>query len=202
MELSHIVSDAYTSPEESKLKVAKKLMDFNNGNFCFTNSDGDAIFKLEEKKVWLKELTILRDARDCPVASIQKKGLSFHDRYQVYEGETSKELFSLRDKFMSDGKEETYVIELEGASEPTIEVKGDFVRRNYSIIHDNQFVIADVAKSSSITSFFTGKNQYAVTIRPNIDQAFIATIVTIMEAIHNEMKEENGDGDKSSDEED
>lgn len=73
MELSHVVSDAYTSPEESKLKVAKKLMDFNNGNFCFTNSDGDAIFKLEEKKVWLKELTILRDARDCPVASIQKK---------------------------------------------------------------------------------------------------------------------------------
>lgn len=58
-----------------------------------------------------------------------------------------------------------------------------------------------VAKASSITSFFTGKNQYAVTIRPNVDQAFIATIVTIMEAIHNEMKEENGDGDKSSDDE-
>ncbi|KAL2619932.1 hypothetical protein R1flu_000137 [Riccia fluitans] len=202
MNLSHIVSDKYTSPEETKLKVAKKLTDFNGGNFCFTNAHGEVLFKLEQKKVFLKELTVLRDAQDCPVASIHKKGMSFHDTYQVYEGMSSKELFTLKDKFLNDNKREEYVIQLEGDTEPRFEVKGDFVRRAYSIVHSGKDIIADVAKSFSISSFFTGKNQYAVHVQPHVDQAFIAVVVTIMEAVHNEIKEDKGDGDKSSDDED
>ncbi|KAG6543425.1 hypothetical protein Mapa_015095 [Marchantia paleacea] len=202
MELPTIVSPEYCSPEHVKLSVAKHLVDFNHGNFVITDHNGTTLFKLDHKKVMLRELTVLRDAGDCPVISIHKKAISLHDTYQVYRGESHQELFTVKDKHIRDGHEETYEIQLEGAPEPQFEVKGDFVRRNYQIIFDGTTIVAEVAKKHfSITSFLTGKNKYGVTISPNVDQAFIAAVVTIMEAIHNEGKEKDGKGDKSSSDE-
>jgi len=198
-----IVGSQYTSPEQVTLSVAKKVTDFNNGNFAIADSDGNTLFKLEQKKVFLgADLTVLRDAKDCPVVSIKKKGFSLHDTYEVAKGVDEGDLFVLKDKFLNDKSNETYVIQLEGAEEADFEVTGDFVRRNYQIVYQHSTIVAEVSKKFSISSFFTGKNKYAVKLSPNADQAFVAAIVTIMEAIHNEIKEKSGDGDKSSDEED
>ncbi|BBN00955.1 hypothetical protein MPTK1_2g03380 [Marchantia polymorpha subsp. ruderalis] len=192
MEFPVIVDAKYCSPSEVKLTVAKKVLECNNGNFVITDSEGHTLFKLDQKKVFLRELTVLRDDGDCPVVSIHKKNISLHDTYQVYEGESSRELFTVWDKNMRDSAELTYEIQLEADSEPTFQVKGDFVRRNYEIIFKESSIAAEVAKKHfSLTSIITGKSNYGVLVSPNVDQAFVSAVVTIMEAIHNENKEKH-----------
>lgn len=73
MEFPVIVDAKYCSPSEVKLTVAKKVLECNNGNFVITDSEGHTLFKLDQKKVFLRELTVLRDDGDCPVVSIHKK---------------------------------------------------------------------------------------------------------------------------------
>jgi len=200
MEVPCVVDSQYCSPEHVTLSVARRITDFNNGNFAFADSDGKLMFKLEQKKVFFGgDRTVLRDASDCPVVSVKKKAISMHDTYQVYRGTSGDELFTLKDKFLNDKSNEAYVIQLEGAAEPAFEVTGDFVRRNYQIVYKHSNIVAEVSKKFSISSFFTGKNKYAVRVSPNVDQAFVATVVTIMEAVHNEMKKKSGEGSSSDD---
>ncbi|OAE24120.1 hypothetical protein AXG93_2752s1340 [Marchantia polymorpha subsp. ruderalis] len=172
---------------EVKLTVAKKVLECNNGNFVITDSEGHTLFKLDQKKVFLRELAVLRDDGDSPVVSIHKKKISLHNTYPVYKGESSEELFTVWDKNMRDAAELTYEIQLESESEPTFQVKGDFVPRNYQINFKESSIAAEVAmKHFSLTSMITGRSNYGVLVSPDVDQAFVAAVVTIMEAIHNE----------------
>lgn len=75
---------------------------------------------------------------------IVQQSISFHDTYQVYNKDTSERLFSVKDKHMRDKASETFEIELEDDLQPTFEVKGDFVRRNYKIIYRGSVVVAEV----------------------------------------------------------
>ncbi|BBN00966.1 hypothetical protein MPTK1_2g03500 [Marchantia polymorpha subsp. ruderalis] len=119
--------------------------------------------------------------------------ISLHNTYPVYKGESSEELFTVGDKNTRDAAELTYEIQLESESEPTFPVKGDFVRRNYEIIFKVSSIAAEVAmKHFSLTSMITGRSNYGVLVSPNVDQAFVAAVVTMMEAIHNENKEKRG----------
>ncbi|OAE24103.1 hypothetical protein AXG93_2752s1170 [Marchantia polymorpha subsp. ruderalis] len=142
------------------------------------------------------EFPVIVDAKYCSPSEVKltvaKKNISLHDTYQVYEGESSRELFTVWDKNMRDSAELTYEIQLEADSEPTFQVKGDFVRRNYEIIFKESSIAAEVAKKHfSLTSIITGKSNYGVLVSPNVDQAFVSAVVTIMEAIHNENKEKH-----------
>ncbi|KAG6541751.1 hypothetical protein Mapa_016763 [Marchantia paleacea] len=195
-----IVGAQYCSPLQAQLTVAKQIMDFNHDQLVISDSIGNTLFKLDQKKVLLRELTVVRDGDDCPVVSIQKKSISFHDTYQVYNKETNEQLFSVKDKHMRDKAEETFEIELEDDLQPTFEVKGEFVRRNYHIIFRGSIVVAEVQQGHvSLSSVVTGKRKYGVVIPPEVDQAFVAAVVIIMEAIHNEGKERSGNYRDSSD---
>ncbi|KAL2620241.1 hypothetical protein R1flu_000446 [Riccia fluitans] len=193
-----VVSPQYVSGEHTKLTVAKKILGFNDGNFVITDNSGNTLFKLDHKKVMLRELTVLRDAGDSPVVSIHKKSLSLHDTYEVFRGESRDGLFVVKDKNLRDGNEETYEVILDNASEPDFEVKGDFVRRNYHIIFRGSEIVAEVAKKHfSLSGLMSGGNKYGVSLNPNVDQAFVAAVVVIMEAIHNKGKEDRGDKSSS-----
>ncbi|OAE24113.1 hypothetical protein AXG93_2752s1270 [Marchantia polymorpha subsp. ruderalis] len=177
-EIPVIVDAHHCSPSEVKLTVSKKVLECNNGNFVITDSEGHTLFKLDQRKVFLRELMVLRDDGDSPAVSIHKKKISLHDTYQVYKGESSEELFTVWDKNMRDAAELTYEIQLESESDPTFQVKGDFVRRNYEIFSKYRRL--------------RRRSNYGVLVSPNVDQAFVAAVVTIMEAIHNENKEKHG----------
>ncbi|KAL3681756.1 hypothetical protein R1sor_024712 [Riccia sorocarpa] len=193
-----IVSPQYVSQEPSTLTVAKKVLNFNDGNFVITDNSGNTLFKLDHKKVMLRELTILRDAGDSPVVSIHKKSISLHDTYEVFKGETRDLLFSVKDKNIRDSNEESYNVILDGASEPDFQVTGDFVRRNFHIIFRESTIVAEVAKKHfSLSNLFSKGNKYGVKVHADVDQAFVAAVVVIMEAIHNKEKEDKGEKSSS-----
>lgn len=54
-----------------------------------------------------------------------------------------------------------------------------------------EFCMQVAKKHFSLTSMITGKSNYGVLVSPNVDQAFVSAVVTIMEAIHNENKEKH-----------
>ncbi|BBN00979.1 hypothetical protein MPTK1_2g03620 [Marchantia polymorpha subsp. ruderalis] len=190
-EIPAIVGPQYCFPQQVHLTVASHILEFNNGNFVITDDNGNTLFKLDDKRIHLRDRTVLRDASDSPVLSFRKKSITLHDTYQVYRGESGDELFTLKDKHMIDHHEQTYEIQLQADYEPTFEVKGDFARRNYQIIFQGTEIVAEVTKKHhfSATALTFGKNKYNVVVNPNVDQAFVAAIVTIMDAIYEDNNE-------------
>ncbi|OAE24108.1 hypothetical protein AXG93_2752s1220 [Marchantia polymorpha subsp. ruderalis] len=108
MDIPVIVDAHYCSPSEVKLTFAKKVLECNNGNYVITDSESQTLFKLDQKKVFLRELTVLRDDGDSPEVAM---------------------------------------------------------------------------KHFSLTSMITGRSNYGVLVSPNVDQAFVAAVVTIMAGI-------------------
>ncbi|BFI26723.1 hypothetical protein MPTK2_2g90010P [Marchantia polymorpha subsp. ruderalis] len=172
-----IVGPQYCFPEQVHLTVASHILQFNNGNFVITDDNGNTLFKLDDKRIHLRDRTVLRDASDSPVLSFRKK--------------SGDDLFTLKDKHMIDHHEQTYEIQLQADYGPTFEVKGDFARRNYQIIFQGTEVVAEVTKKHHFlaTALTFGKNKYNVVVNPNVDQAFVAAIVTIMDAIYEDNNE-------------
>ncbi|BBN00957.1 hypothetical protein MPTK1_2g03400 [Marchantia polymorpha subsp. ruderalis] len=172
-----IVGPQYCFSQQVHLTVASHILEFNNGNFVITDDNGNTLFKLDDKRIHLRDRTVLRDASDSPVLSFRKK--------------SGDDLFTLKDKNMIDHHEQTYEIQLQADYAPTFEVKGDFARRNYQIIFQGTEIVAEVTKKHhfSATALTFGKNKYNVVVNPNVDQAFVAAIVTIMDAIYEDNNE-------------
>ncbi|KAL3696291.1 hypothetical protein R1sor_010367 [Riccia sorocarpa] len=189
-----VVGQQYVSSKQVHLTVASHILDFNHGNFIITDDDDDTLFKLDEARVDFRKRTILLDAKDAPVVSFREKTFTLHGRYAVFRGDSGDQLFTLKDKHIRDHDEEVYEIRLDADQEPSFEVKGDFKRRNYEIIYQGMIIAAEVSAkhhfsepgSSSPKSIIEGKRKYNVVVNPNVDQAFISTIVAIMDAVYDD----------------
>lgn len=185
--ISPVVGDVYVAPEDTQLSVARKLLSLQDGNFTITDSEGNTLFLLKEKLVSLTDKKTLFDGSDNPVLSLQKKTFTLHSTHEVYAGETSDLLFEV--KTSSIRGDVSYDVFIAGSEAATYVVKGDFDHRAYSIIYNDEFVVADVSKAHfNVASLFgEGKHQYGVKVKAGVDLAFIAAVVTIIDSIHSEV---------------
>lgn len=195
-----VVGDQYVSHTDTQLSVSRKAAEISGGNFAITSSEGHPLFKLNASRVNLREKLVLFDAGDSPVLSLHKKAISIHDTWEVHQGETSEDLFSMK-KEHAHGGVEAYEVYLPGSSEPEYVVKGDFVRRNYSILFRDEIVAAEVSKKLfNLAALFGGKSKYGVKIHAGVDTAFVAAVIVIIDSIHQEDKDAKGEGSSSDSE--
>ena len=66
---------------------------------------------------------------------------------------------------------------------PDFEVKGNFFEREAQIFHKDQLV-AEIKRKFTVGNVLLDKHTFTVLVCPHVDQAFIATLVIIMDRIH------------------
>ncbi|CAK7343660.1 unnamed protein product [Dovyalis caffra] len=193
-----IISPQYCAPYPIDLAIVRKLMTLADGNLAVTDVNGNIIFKVKEILLtFLHEKKLILDPAGNPIVTLRRKAMTAHSRWQAFRGESTDPkdlLFNAKthsmmylktklDVFLANNKEEKVC---------DFKVKGSFFERScvvYAGDEDSTTIVAQMHKKHTAKSIFLGKDNYTVTVYPNIDYAFIAALIVILDDINRQARE-------------
>ncbi|KAM7262499.1 hypothetical protein ACFE04_000182 [Oxalis oulophora] len=154
--------------------------------FLVTDVNNSIVFKVEEKLSFHNKRTLF-DSAGNPLVTVEEK-MTMHDRHLVYKGaHTSDLVFVVCQSSNSTTEYDVFLANNKKQNRP------DFVAKGLTVYKaDSNNIIAKVTHQTQ------NKRKFRVTISPNIDYAFIITLLTIVNGINipkevvesNEVEEE------------
>ncbi|KAJ7950076.1 LURP-one-like protein [Quillaja saponaria] len=134
---------------------------------------------------------------ETPSSTLRNKMISMHDRWQAFRGDStdSKDLIFTAKRsslvqfkttlnvFLAITQRKMFVI---------IRLRGVGWSRSCVIYAgDSDVIVAQMHKKHTVESVLIGKDNFAVTVYPNVDYAFIVTLIEVLNEINREEKEDN-----------
>ncbi|KAM3287962.1 Protein LURP-one-related 15 [Capsicum baccatum] len=184
-----IISPQFCAPYPVDLNIVRKLMTLSEGAFGVTDVNGNIVFKVKSKLFSLRDRRVLLDAAGNPIVTFQQKILSAHRRWQVYRGEStdSKDfLFSVKKSSLLQFKTKLDVFLAHNTKDVCdFRIEGSWFERSCVIYAGNtSTIIAQMHRKHTAQSILLGKDNFGVTVYPNVDYAFIVALVVILEEIN------------------
>ena len=184
----HVVAEHYKSNSPVEFTVTKKALSLSGESFHITDPDGNVIFKMDGHALSIRDKCTLEDPHGHAILVARKKLRSMHERWEVCKGEhfdDDKLLFSVKKSSLVQFKThlEVFLNGNDNDEAPDFEVKGNFFEREAQIFHKDQLV-AEIKRKFTVGNVLLDKHTFTVLVCPHVDQAFIATLVIIMDRIH------------------
>ncbi|XP_050244086.1 protein LURP-one-related 15-like [Quercus robur] len=190
-----VISPHYCAPYPVDLGIVRKVLTISDGNFVVTDTNGNIIFKVKGVLLTLvHQRRIIVDAAGNPIVTIRDKVMSAHSRWQAFRGEStdSKDLlFSAKTHSVLYLKTKLDVYLAHNTTEKVCDfkVEGSWLERSCVIYAgDSSTVIAKMHKKRTAQSILIGKDNFMVTVYPNIDYAFIVALIVILDEINRPSK--------------
>ncbi|URD79487.1 hypothetical protein MUK42_05149 [Musa troglodytarum] len=198
-----IVGPGFCVPHPMDLTFFIDAACLNCDHLAVTDVNGNVVFKVEARKWSLRSRQVVVDASGKPVISMQQKLRSVHDRWLVFEGNSSDPkylLFSVKRSSALQLKTELDVFLAANAEEEVCDfkMKGSFRKRSCTVYKgDSSTVVAQMSKEHKLVNALVSKDAFGVAVNPNADYAFITALAIIR---HEFFKEDTVISDEISDE--
>ncbi|CAE5967555.1 unnamed protein product [Arabidopsis arenosa] len=145
------------------------------------DATGNKVFKVKTPLFGLHNKRILVDPNDSPIVTMKMKVTSKHDRWQVYRGsDLDDKIFTVKRSSTVQLKTRVEVFLKHNQTKESscdFTIKGRFMKRACTIyVGDSTKIIAQV---------YEGDERLVATIYPNVDYAFIVTLIFIFDLINN-----------------
>lgn len=182
-----VVNEQFCSPFPVELTVSKKVVSLSGGSFQITDPDGKILFKMDGHALSVRDKCVLLDAEGCPLLCARKKLVSMHEKWEVCRGdkfEDDNKLFFVKKAKVLQFKTHLDVF-LAGNSNddcPDFTVKGNFLEREAQIFKGDT-LIAEMKRKFTVGNVLLDKHTFIAAVFPGVDQAFVATLIVIMNAI-------------------
>lgn len=189
-----IVGPQYCASYPVDLAIVKKVLTITDGNFVVTDINGNVIFKVKGALLTLHDRRTLLDAAGNPIVTLREKIMSAHDRWKIFRGgsvEAKDLIFSVKRSSMIQFKTKLHVFLANNTKEDVCDyrIEGSWSERSCVIYAgESNTVIAQMHKRQNVQSVLLGKDNFSVTVYPNIDYAFIVALIVILDDINDEAK--------------
>ncbi|KAK6279603.1 hypothetical protein POUND7_019870 [Theobroma cacao] len=183
-----VIGEQFLAPYPVELKIQQKIFTLAENNFDVTDVNGSLIFKVKGKLFSIRDRRILLDAVGNPLVSLKQKILTVHRRWQVFRGESNSSddlLFSVKKSSFLQLKTTLDVFLASNTSEsvPDFRIKGGW-HESGCTIYAGETIIAQMHRKHSFQTVVFDTDNFGVTACPNVDYAFIVTLVVILDEIN------------------
>ncbi|CAA7016141.1 unnamed protein product [Microthlaspi erraticum] len=193
-----IVGPQFCAPYPIELGIVRKLMTIPDGNFAVTDANGNLLFKVKEPLFSLSDKRVLLDASDTPILTLRENKVSLHDRWQVFRGKSTDQndlVYTLKRSSMIQILKPKLDIFLAQNKEMKIcdfHVKGSWIDRSCTVYAGKSDgpIVAQMHKKHTAQSIILGKSNFSVSVFPNVDFAFIVSLIVILDDINKEDSED------------
>ncbi|KAJ6871540.1 hypothetical protein NC652_037021 [Populus alba x Populus x berolinensis] len=158
--------------------VTQHPVDLEMMNDCkVTDEDGNLIFQVKSKIATVRDIRYLQDAYGNIFVSLKHKLMTAHGRWEVFRGESIEQkdlLFSVKQSSvfqLVSSKLHVFLPSNTTESVPDFRIEGAFIDSSCTIYLGN---------SNTIVAQW--KDDFQVTVCPNVDYAFIIVLVVILDA--------------------
>ncbi|KAJ7947174.1 Protein LURP-one-related 15 [Quillaja saponaria] len=178
-----VINSYYCAPDTVNIDIVRKVMRATDGIFVVKDVNGKTIFKVKDSFFTLHDRRVLLDSAGNPLVILYKQIRSMHDRWNVFRGTSTEPedlIFTVK---RSSSIQWNYKLHVFLASN-TAQDRCDFkVKDNVIYAGESSTVVAYMQKKDSVSSFLFGKDTFMLTMYPNIDYAFIVTVIVILDEI-------------------
>ncbi|CAK8542069.1 unnamed protein product [Lathyrus sativus] len=191
-----IIGPQYCAPYQLDLAVVKKVMTISDGNFAVTDVNGNIVFKVKGSLLTLRAHRVLLDAAGNPITTLRRKILTMHDGWEAYRGESTNAknlIFTLKRSSLIQFKTKLDVFLASNTKKHVCDfrIKGSWLKRSCKVYAgESNNIVAKMHKKHTVKSILIGKDHFMVTVYPNVDYAFIVSLIVILNEIN--ADEENG----------
>ncbi|KAI4338977.1 hypothetical protein MLD38_023973 [Melastoma candidum] len=186
-----IVGPQYCLPYPIDVGIVKKVMTISDGNFVVTDGNGNILFKVKGVlPTFIHERRVMMDAMGNPVVTLRRKFMTAHYRWQVFRGESTEQndmLFSAKTSSILYLKTKLHVFLANNVTEDVCDfrVEGSWFDRSCVVyLGETSTVVAQMKRKHTVGSVLIGKDNYMVTVHPNIDYAFMVAVIVILDEIN------------------
>lgn len=190
-----IVGPQYCAPYPVDLAVVRKVLSITDGSFVVTDINGNVIFKVKGKALSVHDRRVLIDAAGNHILTLREKIMTAHDRWQAFRGESTEEsdlIFSVKRSSILQLKTKLHVFLANNTKEDVCDfkVEGSWFERSCVVYAgESSTILAQMHKKHTVESVLIGKDNFRVTVYPNIDYAFIIALIVILDGINKEDNE-------------
>lgn len=171
------------------LTVTKKAFSLSKGDFTVTDANGAVVLRVKGVAFSIRQRRVLLGAAGQPLLSMQKKVFSMHDRWEVFKGDNttaSDLLFTVKKSSIFQLKTEMVVFFAGNTAEQVCDfkIKGSYF--DWSCVFylgNSETMIAQMNRKFTVSNVLLGKDTFCVTVFPNVDYVFIASLVVILDEI-------------------
>ncbi|PHT50846.1 Protein LURP-one-related 15 [Capsicum baccatum] len=186
-----VIGSQYCAANQVDLVISRKVKTLRYGEFVVSDMNGNFIFKVRGIAFGWHDKRVILDAADKPLITLKQKILSNHSRWNVYRGENTDDkevLFTVKTASIFQWKTKLAVfLANNNSKEKNCDylIKGSWSERSCVIYAgDSSTIVAQMHKKITAKSLLIGKDNFMVTVYPNVDQAFIVSLIVILDAIN------------------
>ncbi|KAK3020878.1 hypothetical protein RJ639_047190 [Escallonia herrerae] len=182
-----VIGPQFCAPYPVDLVIVEKPFTVTEGNFHVTDVEGNLMFKVKGRSFFLAfhDHRLLIDAAGNHVVSLRNKVLTAHSRWEVFKGDSiyAKDLlFSVRTSHVIqiDTKLDVFLANNSAEEVCDFKVEGSWTEKSCVVkAGESSTIIAQMQKIETL-----GKHKFTVSVHPNVDYAFIVTLMVILDEIH------------------
>ncbi|KAK8661070.1 hypothetical protein V6N13_051972 [Hibiscus sabdariffa] len=184
----------YCHPQPLDLAIVRKVLTITEGNFAITDINGNIMFQIKGKLLSIHDRRVIADAAGNPLCTLRPKLMTVHDRWQVFRGESTEEkdlIFTVKRSSVIQFKPKLHVLLANNPNEDACDfrVEGSWHERYCTIFSgESNTILAQMHKKHSVESVLLGKDKFMVTVYPNVDYAFVAALVAILDGINHDHR--------------
>uniref|UniRef100_A0A2P2IKX6 Protein LURP-one-related 15-like n=1 Tax=Rhizophora mucronata TaxID=61149 RepID=A0A2P2IKX6_RHIMU len=172
------------------LTIASKVLTLGENDFTVTDVNGTLIFRVKGKLFSIHDRRHLQDAAGNTLVTLKQKIMTMHNRWQLFRGESTEEkdlLFNVKRSslFQLNTQLDVFLAPNTSESVPDFKVKGSWRERSCTIyLGESNTMIAQMYRRHTVATFLLDTDNFAVTVYPNVDCAFIVALVVVLDEIN------------------
>ncbi|GLT45532.1 hypothetical protein SLA2020_193570 [Shorea laevis] len=185
-----IISPHFCASNPVDLSIVRKVKTMRDGDFVVTDINGNIMFKVKGSAFSIHNNRVLLDAAGNPIVTLRQKIMSAHDRWQVFRGESTNSsdlIFAVKRSSMFQWKTKLDVFLANNTDEKVCDfkVQGSWSERSCAVYAgESSSIVAQMHKKTPVQGALIGKDNFMVTVYPNVDYGFIVALIVILTAIN------------------
>ncbi|GLT49930.1 hypothetical protein SLA2020_234530 [Shorea laevis] len=185
-----IISPHFCASYPVDLSIVRNVKTIRDGDFVVTDVNGNIIFKVKGYAFSCHSNRVLLDAAGNPIVTLRQKLMSAHDRWQVFRGESTDSsdlIFTVKRSSMFQWKPKLDVFLANNTDEAVCDfkVQGSWSEKSCVVYAgESSSIVAQMHKKTTVQSVLIGKDNFMVTVYPNVDYGFIVTLIVILTIIN------------------
>ncbi|KAK2973893.1 hypothetical protein RJ640_025602 [Escallonia rubra] len=200
-------------PHPIELAITRELSAMTDGNFVVTDANNDTVMFKVRVKAFSKRRALVDAAGNLIITFRPQRGAPHH-RWRVFTGDSkdlANLLFSAKissifqlttnlNVYLANNTREDlcdFKVEASWSGGRCFIYAGEsstFIARTGKIVDLLDHFVSRIHKKSSAKSFFRGKDKFMVTVKPNVDHAFVVSLVVLLNYIKRQGKGGGGGG--------
>ncbi|KAK2973895.1 hypothetical protein RJ640_025604 [Escallonia rubra] len=187
-----VAGSQFCVPHPTELAITRKIFSMSDDKFVVTDANDNVVLKVLERAFSKRRLLV--DAAGNPIISFRRKSWTTHRRWEVFRGDSKDPadlLFSARisSHFQLTTNLNVYLANNTTEDFCDFKVEGSWAGGECTIYAgDSSTIIAQMHKKRSAKSVLLGMDKFMVTVNPNVDYAFVVSLVVLLDFIRRQGK--------------